>query len=388
MKFYAWMSRLPLPRLYVFKILIISFVGVHIPMIGAVTYILLSADISLTDTLDVLAALLLATLAGTGVTMTMLYFLLAPVRRVAAALRDYLQSGRVPSLPTRYDDEVGVLLANVQETVTRLDMALDTARTQRAEAVLDHRRKFEVLAGMSHDLRTPLNHMIGFAEVMSTEALGPLGSRRYRDYASNIRSSGGDLLETLQTILDLSAEEAEIGAANGIEDAAAAPADLGAAIAQAVRLTHFHTDRFGTVVNLAGLSDDGPVVTVPDRVLKQIILHTLQAAIGTPVTASRLEVSIGETAGHAILTVISDLPWAVDDVPAELSGPEIGGRRTGTPETMRSTTQQALRLSLISSLARGVGATVSVSTAAAGARALTLTFRKTSRPTLDTSQAA
>ncbi|WP_028795116.1 sensor histidine kinase [Thalassobaculum salexigens] len=369
MKFYDWMSRLPLPRIYLVKILAVSFVGVHIPMIGAVAYILLSADIALSDTIGVLVALLAATLVGTVATMTMLYFLLAPVTRAASALRAYMEDGEVPSLPTRYDDEAGILLANVQETVTRLDTALDAARTQREETVRGHRSKFQVLAGMSHDLRTPLNHVIGFAEVMTTEALGPLGSHRYRDYASGIRNSGEDLMTTLQTILDLSAQEAD----PENRDVARAVVDLGAAVGQAVRLSHFHTERCGTLVGVAVSGTDTHVSVADERSLKQIILHALQVAIGTNEPAGRIDVSLTETADRAVLTIASDLPWGSGDVPPELSD-------SAPQESFPSSTPAALRLSLVNSLALSAGASVAVETGDGGARSLTLTFERADPP--------
>lgn len=367
MKFYDWMSRLPLPRIYLMKILAVSFVGVHIPMIGAVVYILLSADIALSDTIGVLVALLVATVLGTAATMAMLYFLLAPVTRAAAALRAYLQDREIPSLPTRYDDEAGILLANVQETVTRLDMALDTAHAQRDEAVRGHQSKFQVLAGMSHDLRTPLNHVIGFAEVMTTEALGPLGSHRYRDYASGIRTSGEDLLTTLQTILDLSAQEADPKTRNVPSEVV----DLGAAVDQAVRLTHFHTERCGTHVTVVKPSIDTPVVLAPERSLKQIILHALRVAVGTTQFARRIDITVTETPDLAMLTIVSDRPWGPGDVP-----PELAGARAADPEGFPSSTPAALHLSLVNSLAVGAGASVTVTNTSDGARSLTITFRQ------------
>ena len=364
MKFYDWMSRLPLPKIYLVKILAVSFVGVHIPMIGAVVYILLSADIALSDTIGVLVALLVATVLGTVATMTMLYFLLVPVTRAAAALRAYLQDRQIPSLPTRYDDEAGILLANVQETVTRLDMALDTARAQRDEAVRGHQSKFQVLAGMSHDLRTPLNHVIGFAEVMTTEALGPLGSDRYRNYASDIRTSGEDLLTTLQTILDLSAHEADP------EPQKAPPetVDLGAAVDQAVRLTHFHAERCGIQVGVTRPGPDRAMVLAPERSLKQIILHALQVAIGAAQTADRIDVTLTATGERAMLTITGDQPWAPGDVPPELNSAD-------RPEdSFASSTPAALRLSLVNSLAVSAGASVHVTSTGENARSLTIAF--------------
>jgi signal transduction histidine kinase len=59
----------------------------------------------------------------------------------------------------------------------------------------------ELMAHMSHALRTPLNAVIGFSEVMVRELHGPLGNRRYQEYAHHICESGGRLLKSSEDAL-------------------------------------------------------------------------------------------------------------------------------------------------------------------------------------------
>lgn len=59
----------------------------------------------------------------------------------------------------------------------------------------------DLMAQISHDLRTPLNAVIGFSDVMSSELLGPVGNPRYREYADDIRSSGRLLLKAAEDTL-------------------------------------------------------------------------------------------------------------------------------------------------------------------------------------------
>ncbi len=71
----------------------------------------------------------------------------------------------------------------------------------RAEAA--SRAKTSFLAHLSHDIRTPLNAIIGFAELMHHQTYGPLGDAHYAGYVESIRSSGDRLLGFFATILDL-----------------------------------------------------------------------------------------------------------------------------------------------------------------------------------------
>ncbi len=76
----------------------------------------------------------------------------------------------------------------------------------RAEAA--NRSKSEFLTNMSHELRTPLNAIIGFSEIIRKEHLGPVGSPKYMEYATDIHDSGRHLLTIINDILDLARAEA------------------------------------------------------------------------------------------------------------------------------------------------------------------------------------
>jgi len=96
---------------------------------------------------------------------------------------------------------------------------LENSRKELSEAVRKYeyekyraeeasRSKSEFLANMSHELRTPLNAINGFSEVMQSELYGPLGDDKYKEYVSDILSSGRHLLELIDDILDMSKIEA------------------------------------------------------------------------------------------------------------------------------------------------------------------------------------
>jgi PAS domain S-box-containing protein len=63
-----------------------------------------------------------------------------------------------------------------------------------------NRAKLEFLANMTHEIRTPMNAVLGFAEILK----GSLSDERSLDLVKGITTSGRNLLELINDILDLS----------------------------------------------------------------------------------------------------------------------------------------------------------------------------------------
>ncbi len=110
-------------------------------------------------------------------------------------------------------------LNNVQrDTLRRLgDVIMNLfetrkAQMQSAQEILEAKRAADAqnqaktlfLSSMSHELRTPLNAVIGYSDFLETEAFGPLGHKKYKQYASAIKASGDHLYALIDDILDVS----------------------------------------------------------------------------------------------------------------------------------------------------------------------------------------
>lgn len=74
---------------------------------------------------------------------------------------------------------------------------------EKLKAEAASRSKTTFLAHLSHDIRTPLNHIIGFADMIRQQPFGALGDARYLGYVDAVKSSGERLLGFFGSILEL-----------------------------------------------------------------------------------------------------------------------------------------------------------------------------------------
>lgn len=121
-----------------------------------------------------------------------------------------------------------VLIAGKRrERALRTRLAAAAARRRRLEAALAESEAKAARAAkpvaipvsvsaLGHDVRTPLNAIIGFSELVKQELFGPVGNIRYREYVRHINDSGRQLLSVfeshLEVVSSLAAGEAEPGA--------------------------------------------------------------------------------------------------------------------------------------------------------------------------------
>jgi two-component system, cell cycle sensor histidine kinase PleC len=80
--------------------------------------------------------------------------------------------------------------------------------SERQEAESANKAKSMFLAMTSHELKTPLNAIIGFSSLINSEAMGSTADPRHADYIALIKSSGEHLLRLINDLLDISKIEA------------------------------------------------------------------------------------------------------------------------------------------------------------------------------------
>jgi signal transduction histidine kinase len=160
----------------------------------------------------------------------------------------------------------------VTSDITHLKRAEAELRQAKEQAELANRAKSAFLANMSHELRTPLNAIIGFAEIIQMEMLGPVGTERYLEYATDIGTSGHHLLNLINDLLDLSKIEA------GKLELHEAWIDIPATVETCLRFVKERALNHG--VELATeLIGTLPPLWADERAMKQILLNLLSNAV-------------------------------------------------------------------------------------------------------------
>lgn len=139
MKFYEKLASIGfLRKSYVFKFLFVAFIGIHIPLIGNLFFVLYAKTNF--STVSLLFFSLVMTLIATAVTLIVLKKLINPIALASKALNDYKTNQIIASLPLHYSDEAGLLLSNIQNSILESEKFIT--------------EKQELIYLLSHDLKT------------------------------------------------------------------------------------------------------------------------------------------------------------------------------------------------------------------------------------------
>ncbi|MEO6177738.1 MAG: HAMP domain-containing sensor histidine kinase [Flavobacterium circumlabens] len=154
MKLYHNLSQIGfLKKSYAFKFLFVAFIGIHIPLIGILFFVLyFDTEIS---PASILIFSLIMTLLATVVTLLVLKQLIKPIAIASKSLDDYRNNRRLSVLPTEYPDEAGLLMCNIQESIYE------------AESYINEKQ--DLIYMLSHDLKNFAGNPQGLANLIISE---------------------------------------------------------------------------------------------------------------------------------------------------------------------------------------------------------------------------
>jgi signal transduction histidine kinase len=192
----------------------------------------------------------------------------------------------------------------------------------KAEADSANRAKSQFLLNMSHELRSPLNSILGFAQLI--EAGKPPPTPAQQDSVEQILHAGWYLLGLINDLLDLTAIE------SGRMALASRSMSMADVLDDCRALIEPQAQRSGILVGFPVL--DGPVLVQADPVrTKQVLINLLTNAIKYNRASGRLDVRCTAVPGQPVRVSVEDTgqgltPAQVDQLfdPFNRLGQEFG----------------------------------------------------------------
>ena len=185
----------------------------------------------------------------------------------------------------------------LDQVLQEKNVELESARNLAEKANL---AKSDFLSSMSHELRSPLNAILGFAQLMETESPAPTDSQK--ESIGQILQSGWHLLKLINEILDLSVIE------SGKTSLSPEAVSIAEVMAECQAMMEPQAQQRGIGMTFPQFNEEAPVFVRADRTrLKQIIINLLSNAIkynkehGTVIvscaacTPERIRISVADT---------------------------------------------------------------------------------------------
>ncbi len=179
--------------------------------------------------------------------------------------------------------QIAVHELELHAQISRRDRSLQDAARQ-IETARGAKQRF--LSLVSHELKTPLNHVLGFGRILAGQALGSLGNEQYVDYARCICQSGERLEGLISRLLTHSSAEAG-------ELRLAETTITTASLASKCRgLMALQSSAAGVAVDIS-ISESAPAGIFADEVqVEEVVVQLLDNAIAFSPAGTSVELSV------------------------------------------------------------------------------------------------
>lgn len=196
-------------------------------------------------------------------------------------------------------DKISVLeaeLASVRRELVDRTMELEVEREKSSAA---ETAKARFLAMLSHEMRTPLNAIIGFSDLMESEQFGPLGNETYKGYAGDIRYSGRHMLSLVDDLLTVSQMQAGRMA---FKDAEVDPVELIESVCR-LMLPESHKKSLRIDIRLA---PNLGMIVGDERALRQMLINVVGNAIRYSNQSGHIVISARDSSDDGLAITVSD----------------------------------------------------------------------------------
>ena len=240
----------------------------------------------------------------------------------------------------------------LRKVLKQAELAVEMAVKREEDVRNDARR---VIAEVVHDIKNPLNALMAYSEMLKMEALGPLGSDTYRDYAGTIHLSARRLLEYCQALVTDNTRATQ-GSTDAVPPEAFEDVEAAAIVEEVVTMFRGLAEQRGIALDYS-VPPDFPVLHTLPTHLHRALTNLLSNAL--KFTPKGGNVSVGaefDKKKDAMIMVIRDSGKGIsgDDI-MRILDPES---RAAGPHDDKST---GLGLNVVNRLIRECGGKMSIS---------------------------
>ena len=190
------------------------------------------------------------------------------------------------------------LIQGIFRDVTEVKRVQEALQEKTRQLAAASQTKSEFLASISHELRTPLNAVIGFSELMLDGVPGEINDEQ-RDCLNDILSSGQQLLNLINDVLDLSKIEA------GKMELKLENLNLADVINDVVQTVKPKLDENRHKIGVS-VGEGLPPVHADKRRLRQILLNLLSNAIKFTPPGGKLGIKVTRNGDWCQVSVVDN----------------------------------------------------------------------------------
>jgi len=296
-------------------------------LIGAVITQRPAGEISKTTLLNLVWVSVAGLIAGTGAIVAFYWIsqrvILRPIRQLRAMANNVAEGNLDIRSKIITGDEYEKLanafnhmldgLQGTQEKLRQANKQLDAKIAELSERNIElfkaNKLKSEFLANISHEFKTPLNAILGFAQVLR-EKPGILSRDKTRRYAENILTSGNRLLNMINDLLDLAKTQA--GKMELHIEKTSVPEIIDAAVAS----FSLQTRKKKIKVKVLTEPDLPPLMTDAGKV-QQIVHNFLSNAVKFTPERGRIEIRANMLNGNTVRIAVTDTGCGIAEADRE-----------------------------------------------------------------------
>lgn len=205
-------------------------------------------------------------------------------------------------------------------------------------AVTSERFKVELIANVSHDLRTPLTAILGYGELLEQENLSPEG----REQLTRLNQKAGYMRELVESLFELTK------VSSGVLESKREKIDLIRLLEQTVGLMDDQLSTNQLTVRRHYEAESAPIVTDGGR-MHQVFANLLNNAIKYALPGTRIHLEVKESEQSFRVRMVNTASYEMDFQPEEIM------QRFARGDKARSTQGSGLGLAIAQTYTESVG---------------------------------